>query len=95
MVELARVNPQLLAYINGYRAFNYADFINAAHHEWMGSNIEIVEQLLRRTFPGQPEEFYIYGRWAGGAYNSDRFDNLPEAEKNAIEEYLRRNNLYD
>ena len=59
----------------------------------MGNNIEIVEQLLRNTFPGESNDFYRYGRWTGGAFNSDAFDNLSETERNAIRKYLKKHKL--
>ena len=54
----------------------------------MGQHIEEMEQLLRDAFPGQSEEFYEYGKWGGGAFNSDAFRQLPVEEQNAIWAYL-------
>ena len=59
----------------------------------MGNNIEIMEQLLRSTFPGESNDFYRYGRWTGGAFNSEAFDNLPATEKRNILKYLQKNKL--
>lgn len=38
---------------------------------------EETEELLRQAFPGRNEEFYEYGKWGGGAFNSEVFEELP------------------
>lgn len=43
--------------------------VNAGHHLYMGGHADEMEQLLRDAFPGQSEDFYNYGKWAGGAMN--------------------------
>ena len=91
--ELSMTNLELSSYINMYRSLSPDDFINAAHHEYMGNNIEIVEQLLRNTFPGESNDFYRYGRWTGGAFNSDAFRDLSKTERIAIFKYLKKNGL--
>ena len=54
-----------------------------------------MENLLRKAFPYQDNDFYRYGKWSGGAYNSPAFDNLPQTEKDAVKGYLRKQGLYD
>ena len=56
--------------------------------------MEEMEQLLRDSFPGMPEEFYEYGKWGGGAFNSTAFRSLPIEERMNVEDYLSRMGLY-
>ena len=56
----------------------------------MGQHVEEMEQLLRDSFPGMPEEFYEYGKWGGGAFSSTAFDSLPFEERLAIVTYLKQ-----
>ena len=79
---LAQSNPELLGAMNRHGG------VNEGHHFYMGQHIEEMEQLLRDAFPGQSEEFYEYGKWGGGAFNSDAFRQLPVEEQNAIWAYL-------
>lgn len=68
--------------------------VNAAHHEFMGIQIDEIEKLMRETFPGESEEFYRYGKWGGGAYNSSAFDKLSDDEQQNIFNYLETIGLY-
>ena len=52
-----------------------------------------MEQLLRSTFPGESNDFYRYGKWAGGAFNSEAFKDLPKTERDAVRDYLKNNKL--
>ena len=80
--KLGETNPELLGAMNLYG-------VNEGHHFYMGEHVEEVEQLLRDAFPGMDDDFYEYGKWGGGTFNSDKFDQLPKEEQDAIEEYLR------
>ena len=60
----------------------------------MGNHIAEMESMLRKAFPGQSEDFYRYGRWGGGAVDSDAFKNLTQAERDAIRKYLKEIGLY-
>ena len=90
--ELGRSNPGLSGIIN----LCYADkeqnpsWLNDAHHFYMGQHIEEMEQLLRIAFPGMEEEFYEYGKWGGGAFNSEAFRQLPAEGQDAIWDYLEK-----
>ena len=88
--ELGRSNPELYGIINMFYADkdNNLYWLNDAHHFYMGQHVEEMEQLLRDAFPGQSEEFYEYGKWGGGALNSDAFEKLSEEERGRVEEYL-------
>ena len=89
--ELGRSNPELYGIINMFYANkeNNLYWLNDAHHFYMGQHVEEMEQLLREAFPGMDDDFYEYGKWGGGAFNSDKFDQLSKEEQDAIEEYLR------
>ena len=86
---LHNANPELASNLSQY----YPD-INGAHHEYMGNHVAEMEQLLRQAFPGESNDFYRYGKWGGGAYNSTAFRNLPYAEQSAVQDYLRKQGLY-
>ena len=90
--ELVMVNPELLGIINLYYANREQNgyWLNDAHHYYMGQHVEEMEQLLRDSFPGMPEEFYEYGKWGGGAFSSTAFDSLPFEERLAIVTYLKQ-----
>ena len=85
---LGRENPELMTAINT----NGQD-VNAGHHEYMGSHIDELETMLREAFPGESDEFYEYGKWGGGAFDSDAFDELPLSEQYKIIQYLQNNGL--
>ena len=55
---------------------------------------EETEELLRESFPGRDEEFYEYGKWGGGAYNSSAFAVLPFEIQKSIENFLRGSGLF-
>ena len=80
--ELALSDLELLTALNLYG-------VNDGHHFYMGQHVKEMEQLLREAFPGMDDDFYEYGKWGGGAFNSDKFDQLSKEEQDAIEEYLR------
>lgn len=84
---LGRSNSELLTDINRFG-------INEGHHAYMGGNIDELEQLLRDAYPGESEEFYDYGKWGGGAMNSEEYEKLPDVEKDAIESYLNSLGIY-
>lgn len=67
--------------------------INDGHHQYMGGHIEEVEDLLREAFPGKEQDFYEYGKWGGGATESDEFKDLNNEEKRDIINYLKKNGL--
>lgn len=67
---------------------------NLGHHEYMGSHIDEIESILRECFPEQDEKFYEYGKWGGGAMDSEAFNKLPIEERLAIEDDLRELRLY-
>lgn len=69
------------------------DGVNEGHHKYMGGHIDQVEQLLRSAFPGQDEDFYEYGKWGGGAMNSDEFTQLPKYKQHNTEVYLKKHDL--
>lgn len=52
-----------------------------------------MEKLLREAFPGESDDFYNCGKWAGGATNSNTFLNLPKEEQKAVLNYLRTHKL--
>lgn len=85
--ELAKSNLELLTALNRYN-------INDGHHFYMGEHIEETETLLRQAFPGRDEEFYEYGKWGGGAFNSEAFEKLPLDEQQEIYNYLSNLQLY-
>lgn len=85
--SLAALNSELLTALNLYG-------VNDGHNFYMSQHVEEMEQLLRDSFPGMPEEFYEYGKWGGGAFNSTAFEELPIEEQNAIKYYLRQLGLY-
>lgn len=87
--ELAKTNQELLTNLN----LSDND-PNAAHHSYMGNNMDEYEIYLRNAFPGEKNEFYIYGKWGGGAYNSDDFKTLSVDERMNILSYLHDNRLY-
>jgi hypothetical protein len=68
--------------------------LNDGHHWYWGNNIDEFEEMLRGAFPNQSEDFYEYGKWGGGFYNSPAFDALPQEDKDAIFDYLEDNGLY-
>ncbi len=41
-----------------------------------------------------PDKFYEYGKWGGGAFSSTVFRSLPIEEQNTIIIYLRQLGLY-
>jgi len=86
---LMNKNLELFSYLNTYNN------LNTAHHEYMGSHIDDVEWLLRDAFPNESNDFYRYGKWACGAFDSEAFESLSQTEKNAIINYLRKHELYD
>nr|WP_195460417.1 hypothetical protein [Alistipes sp. D31t1_170403_E11] len=45
------------------------------------------------AFPGQDEDFYEYGKWGGGAMNSDEFTQLPKYKQHNTEVYLKKHDL--
>lgn len=65
---------------------------DAAHHEWMSNHLDEYERQLREIYPGQPEDFYIYGKW-GGLLNTETFKNLSWEYKDYIYKYLNKVNL--
>lgn len=67
--------------------------LNEGHHEYMGGHTDIMEKLLREAFPGESDDFYNCGKWAGGATNSNTFLNLPKEEQKAVLNYLRTHKL--
>lgn len=67
--------------------------INDGHHQYMGGHIEEVEDLLREAFPGKEQDFYEYGKWGGGATESDEFEKLSESEQSRILDYLNDKGL--
>ena len=85
--ELAKSNLELLTALNRYD-------INEGHHFYMGEHIEETEELLRQAFPGRDEEFYEYGKWGGGAMDSNVFKQLASMEQLAIIVYLSELGLY-
>ena len=60
----------------------------------MGQHVDKMEVLLREAFPGMLEEFYEYGKWCGGAFNSAAFEDLPFEKQIAIEKFLRQLGLF-
>ena len=74
-------NPELQSLLNVYD-------VNNAHHNYIGEHIDEYEDYLRDVYPGKSEDFYRYGRWGGGVYNSPAFQRLPESEQQAIYDYL-------
>ncbi|MBO5312279.1 MAG: hypothetical protein J6A91_09545, partial [Bacteroidales bacterium] len=93
--ELAKSNLELLLILmeKYENREEVPDWINQGHHEYMGRHVDEMEELLRESFPGRDEEFYEYGKWGGGAFNSDGFKELSSQEKNQIITYLKRNGL--
>lgn len=67
--------------------------IDDGHHQYMGGHIEEIEELYREAFPNEDEEFYEYGKWGGGAINSQEFENLSDIEKEEIMNYLMEQDL--
>ena len=55
----------------------------------------LLESILREIFPGQDEKFYEYGKWGGGAMDSDSYYNLPKETQDSIEEYLKIKGLLE
>ena len=94
--ELGRSNPELYGIINMFYANkeNNLYWLNDAHHFYMGQHVEEMEQLLREAFPGMDDDFYEYGKWGGGAFNSDKFDQLPFELQKEITDYLSNIGLY-
>ena len=86
--ELALSNQELLAALNLYG-------VNDGHHFYMGQHVEEMEQLLREAFPGMDDDFYEYGKWGGGAFNSYAFNELPIEMQDEITEYLSDIGLYN
>ncbi len=83
-------NPDLQRILNQYFAADPdGNWLNDGHHEYMGRHVDEMEELLRESFPGRDEEFYEYGKWGGGAFNSKAFDNLNKEDQNRIYSYLR------
>ena len=88
--ELAKTNQELLLILNQYYAADSdGNWLNDGHHEYMGRHVDEMEELLRESFPGRDEEFYEYGKWSGGAFNSKAFNNLNKEDQNRIYSYLR------
>ena len=85
--ELALSDLELLTALNLYG-------VNDGHHFYMGQHVEEMEQLLREAFPGMDDDFYEYGKWGGGAFNSDKFDQLPFELQKEITDYLSNIGLY-
>lgn len=81
---LGRENPELMTAINT----NGQD-VNAGHHEYMGSHVDELETMLREAFPGESDEFYEYGKWGGGAFDSSAYYDLSSSERNEINKYLK------
>ena len=48
---------------------------------------EETEELLKQAFPGRDEVFYEYGKWGGGAFNSEVFEELPFERQKSIENF--------
>ena len=67
--------------------------VNAGHHLYMGGHADEMEQLLRDACPGQSEDFYNDGKWAGGGYESDEFKALSMDERLKTYDYLKQTNL--
>ena len=88
--ELAKSNlERLLILVEKYEnREEVPDWINQGHHEYMGRHVDEMEELLRESFPGRDEEFYEYGKWGGGAFNSSAFDTLPIEVQDSIQLYL-------
>ena len=86
--QLSIINNSLMQSI-----YKYMD-VERGHHEYMGEHIYDMENLLRKAFPNESNDFYRYGKWGGGAFDSDVFNALPEAEQKAVFRYLSENNLY-
>lgn len=76
-----------------YDAIMNKNNLNEGHHEYMGGHTDIMEKLLREAFPGESDDFYNCGKWAGGATNSNTFLNLPKEEQKAVLNYLRTHKL--
>lgn len=84
---LGESNRELMTALNRFS-------INDGHHYYMGEHIEETEMLLREAFPGRDEKFYEYGKWGGGAFNSDAFEKLPLDKQQEIYNYLSNLQLY-
>lgn len=67
--------------------------INDAHNNYMGDHVDAYEALLRSAFPGETEDFYEYGKWGGGVFNSSEYDALSDETRQKIENYLITNGL--
>jgi hypothetical protein len=89
MSNLYNVNSELYSDIN--RLYD----LNAGQHEYIGNHIDQFESILREAFPGESEDFYNYGKWGGGIFNSSAFDALPGGEKRDVRRYLKDNDLRD
>lgn len=76
-----------------YNYINDKKDAQQAHHEYMGKHTDIMENILRDTFKGESEDFYNYGKWAGGGVHSDAFKELDEEKQKEIKMYLRNNKL--
>lgn len=93
--------PWMCAFNRRSKAFCYSKMrlslsegeVNAGHHLYMGGHADEMEQLLRDAFPGQSEDFYNYGKWAGGGYESDEFKALSMDERLKTYDYLKQTNL--
>ena len=83
-LNLSTTNPDLHSLLNNYP-------VNDAHHNYIGDNIVAYEDYLRKAYPNQSNDFYVYGKWGGGIDGSPAFQNLPRQEQIEIYNYLQSN----
>lgn len=76
-----------------YDAITDKENLNEGHHEYMGQHTDIMEDILREAFPGESDDFYNYGKWAGGATDSSAFRELSQEEQQEIKDFLKEHKL--
>ncbi len=85
--NLKNINPDLYGDMLFFRN-------DEGQHKYMGETLDQTEQMLRDAFPGESKEFYKYGKWAGGAWDTPEFNHLvSDEEKRAIIQWMRDRDL--